>query len=85
MSRSFKKVPIIKDGTCKKYGKRYANKKVRHIDIDSGCAYKKAFESYNICDYSYGLYGMHKEDGIPVYHYSNTKMSIADILRYWRK
>jgi hypothetical protein len=85
MSRSFKHVPIIKDATCKKYGKRFANKKVRHSNIDSGSSYKKVYESYNICDYSYNLYGMHKKDGIPVYHYSNIKMSIADLLRYWRK
>jgi hypothetical protein len=51
MSRSFKKVPAIKDATCKKYGKKYANKKVRKIDIGGGGAYKKAYESYNICDY----------------------------------
>ena len=45
MSRSFKKVPIIKDATCKKYGKKYANKKVRHVDIDSGSSYKKVYEN----------------------------------------
>lgn len=85
MSRSFKHVPIIKDGTCKKYGKRYANKKVRKSDIDNGGAYKKVYESYNICDYSFCLYGIHKEDGIPVYRYSNTKMDLRDIMSYWRK
>jgi hypothetical protein len=87
MSRSFKHVPIIKDATCKKYGKKYANKKVRKIDIDSGGAYKKVYESYNICDYSFSLFNCDKKDAIPVWGYSNygDKMTYDEIMKYWRK
>lgn len=61
MSRSFKRIPIIKDapsskrGTCVKKAKRYASKKVRRAhDISDGAEYKKLECSYNIHDnYSY--------------------------------
>lgn len=85
MSRSYKRSPVIKDDAGKKFGKKYANKRVRHSDIDSGGQYKKVYDSYNICDYSFNLYGIKKEDGIPVYRFANRKMSIVDILKYWRK
>jgi hypothetical protein len=84
MSRSFKKTPIIKDNTYSKLGKRYANKRVRKYDVDDGNAYRKIYEQYNICDYSFGLYGCRKEDGIPVY-YQGRKMSYDEIMEYWRK
>ena len=52
MSRSYKKFPIVKDKSCSKHGKRFANKKVRHTqDIPNGKAYKKVYETWNICDY----------------------------------
>jgi hypothetical protein len=84
MSRSFKHNPIIKDDTRKKFGKKFANKKVRKIDLDSGNSYKKVYQSYDICDYSFGLYGCRKEDGIPIY-YQGRKMSYNEIMEYWRK
>ena len=84
MSRSFKHTPIIKDDTCKKFGKKYANKKVRKEDVIDGNSYRKLYEQYNICDYSFGLYGCRKEDGIPVY-YRGRKMSYNEIMEYWRK
>lgn len=53
MSRSYKKNPIIKDRN--KRMKQIANRKVRNYNenIASGNAYKKIFQSYDICDYSF--------------------------------
>lgn len=51
MSRSYKKNAIIKDKNCKK-AKKSANKKVRNTNnLSNGSNYKKAFCSYDICDY----------------------------------
>ena len=57
MSRSFKKVPIIKDnGKSKKKQKQIASRSVRRKmsdpehEIGNGNAYKKATESYDIAD-----------------------------------
>ena len=45
MSRSYRKMPIIKDGgRSKKIGKKFANQKVRITkDLSSHCYYKKSF------------------------------------------
>ena len=56
MSRSYKKEPVCKDSTRKgsgwKSGKQIANRVVRHRpDLPRGCAYRKAYCSYNISDY----------------------------------
>jgi hypothetical protein len=85
MSRSFKHVPIIKDCGFGKYGKFIANKKVRKADIDDGNNYRKLYNSYNIFDYKTSLYGCTKNDGIPTYYGSNTKMDLRTIMEYWRK
>ena len=54
MSRSYKKNPYCTDNSSSKESKKFANKTVRHRkDIPSGGAYKKASESYNICDYKF--------------------------------
>lgn len=54
MSRSRKKRNWVTDNSWKKFGKKYANKKVRRTDdIRNGSSYKKHFESYNICDYKW--------------------------------
>ena len=52
MSRSFKKSLVAKDKN-NKYNKKSANKKVRRYknNIANGKAYKKIYESYDICDY----------------------------------
>lgn len=55
MSRSYKKYPLWKDERSCKIGKITANNKVRtylksNKDISNGKAYKKIFESWNICD-----------------------------------
>lgn len=52
MSRSYKKKPFFK-ATCRGM-KRYANKAVRHykdLPAYKSKAYKKVFQSYDICDY----------------------------------
>ena len=52
MSRSFKKTP----GFCDRnpFNKRQANKRVRKDwMIASGGAYRKCFESWDICDYKF--------------------------------
>lgn len=56
MSRSYKKYPYWKiERSCKK-SKKIANNKVRAYlktdkEIPNGNAYKKIFESWEICDY----------------------------------
>lgn len=55
MSRSYKKYPSAKWERSCKFGQRQANKKVRRTlqDIPNGKAYKKIYESWNICDYKF--------------------------------
>lgn len=50
MSRSRKKTAVWKQDNDRDF-KRIANKRVRHLDVPSGGAFKKVFCSYNICDY----------------------------------
>ena len=51
MSRSFKKHPVLQ--CCKAQGeKHFANKRVRRTrGIPNGKAYRKVYNSYDICDY----------------------------------
>lgn len=54
MSRSFKRNPICKCGRSGRVGKKLANRRVRRALIDlprKSKAYKKIYESYDICDY----------------------------------
>ena len=52
MSRSYRHQGWIQDQSCKKAGKRFANKRVRRTpDVPSGMAYKRVFCSYDIADY----------------------------------
>lgn len=51
MSRSYRKNPIVKDSGCKKFIKRYSNKKVRKRKcIKNGKMYMKIYNSWNIND-----------------------------------
>ena len=55
MSRSYKKTP----GFCDRnpFSKRQANKRVRKDwTIASGGAYRKRFESWNICDFRFLIF-----------------------------
>lgn len=53
MSRSYKKIPLVKDKN--KGSKKFANRTVRRYDdsIASGGGYRKIFCSYNISDFSF--------------------------------
>lgn len=58
MSRSFKHKGWIQDQSSKKFGKRFANKKVRRtLGIGSGSEYKKHYQSYDISDYKISTRG----------------------------
>lgn len=54
MSHSFKKQLVAKERNDK-HNKKSANKKVRRYsdDIANGKAYKKIYESYDICDFAF--------------------------------
>ena len=53
MSRSFKHTPHCKCEKSCKWGKKQANKRVRHYkgEIGNGKNYRKLYNSYDICDY----------------------------------
>jgi hypothetical protein len=52
MSRSFKHNGWIQDQSCKKFGKRSANQKVRRTkDNLIGKSYRKLYQSWDIADY----------------------------------
>jgi hypothetical protein len=53
MSRSFKKYPLIKKNI--NFFKRQANKKVRKVLIGNGGNYKKAYDTYRICDWKFSF------------------------------
>lgn len=59
MSHSYRKHTILQDNSHKKFGKKFANRKVRRAINDSDVSYspssyKKFYESWNISDYSFG-------------------------------
>jgi hypothetical protein len=85
MSRSCKKVPIIKYGGYGKHGKHWANKRVRKVDLSDGNNYRRFYESWDIFDYRSNLYRTRKIDGIPIYCWTNNIMTFDDIMEYWRK
>ena len=55
MSRSYKKYPSGKCERSCKWGQRQANKRIRHTlqTISNGGAYKKLYNSWDICDYKF--------------------------------
>ena len=65
MSRSYKHVPMHKDKTTCRYGKKRANRRIRHSQkciakaggeevALRGSVGKKMNESYDICDFQFG-------------------------------
>ena len=58
LARSYRK-PVAVDGYKSKWkikAKQLANRAVRlNKDLANGCAYKKVFNSWNICDYKFEL------------------------------
>lgn len=63
MSRSYKHFPCVKDKSCSRYGKKYANRSIRHMKVvPNGSGYKKLKESYDICDWAfYETYNEYKK------------------------
>lgn len=57
MARSFKKNLILKIAPTRKAApKRQASHRVRHVDeLASGAAYKRCFNSWDICDVRFRL------------------------------
>lgn len=54
MSRSFRHTGIIQDQHWARFGKRYANHRVRRsADVPSGGAYRKFYDSWDIHDCSF--------------------------------
>lgn len=54
MSRSRMKRALVVDRAGKRFGKRWANRRVRRTpDVPNGKAYRKFYESYDICDFVY--------------------------------
>lgn len=57
MSRSYKKYPKVKAYESGKFGKKQANRTIRHlpinVEIPNGRSFKKLYESSNIYDYSF--------------------------------
>lgn len=54
MSRSYRKPYWTQDygSKARKLAKRWSNRKVRrNLDINNGAAYKKLFNSWDICDW----------------------------------
>ena len=53
MSRSYKHIGFCKCEKSCKIGKKFANRKVRNYkgEIPNGKAYKKIYNSWDICDY----------------------------------
>lgn len=90
MSRSYKKYPFVKDKSGSKHGKKFANKKVRHAkNLPNGKAYKKVYESWDICDYKY-LWT--RKDAIEDWLSSKPNSwkrkhfkTLEDYLKYWEK
>lgn len=85
MSKSYKKVPIIKYGGYGKLGKHFANKRVRKNDIGDFSNYKKLYERWNIFDIKDNLYRMMTIDGIPYHRWLRRFFTIDEIMEYWRK
>ena len=67
MSRSYKKFPGFSDGdSCKKFPKRWAARKVRHSkNIPNGGAYRRLYNSWDICDYNCRYYSI--ADGLKAF------------------
>ncbi len=90
MSRSYKKHPYIVNGDMAKFGKKFANKRVRSLTVDEenlkGSSYKKLYEQYDIREFvSYWSW----EEALAYYRkhpelYKNCKTE-KDFYRYWYK
>jgi hypothetical protein len=87
MSRSEKKTPIVKNDKFGNKTKRLLNKKIRKIDLGNNSNYKKIVHKYGLYDdrYKSNLYQYRKIDGIPFYRWLKRRLTINEIMEYWRK
>ena len=90
MSRSYKKVPIIKDNSkSSKWYKNQANRRVRYSNLDfpkKSNSYKKYYESWDIHDYI-----LHYSKKEAIYFYTTSNLLHEDYIdlddylnRYWK-
>ena len=92
MSRSYKKSPVIKEDRSHKEGKKEANSSIRSqlkqgTEIADGSSYKKHFNSYDICDYSFRY---SKAQAISDYNANKDNVqkdypTLKDYLKWWSK
>ena len=95
MSRSRKKVPIFKDQSTRKFGKKQANKAVRRQKEETfkGKEYKKVYCSWNISDYicyyskEQAIHDWYAEENLPAYQQRLHKRykTLEDWIKQWRK
>jgi len=87
MSRSYKKIPCLKDHN--KGMKKYANRYVRrnYLVVPSGSAYKKLFCSYDICDFkffeTFDSYKKSRKKWMSEKTYSGRMYSDKELYRRW--
>ena len=92
MSRSYKKHPVITDGSAgiTKIFKRFANKKVRNYrkKIAKGKSFKRLFCSYDIHDYisRWSWAEAKKEyESDPYGYLKNEYPTLKEFYKYWSK
>ena len=93
MSRSYRKHPILKDnGNSAKSMKRYANKKVRHLDLEElpkkGRLFRRFFPQYDIHDWiCYWPWSEAKKswETQPDSWYRRTYPTLEEFFIYWVK
>lgn len=90
MSRSYKKHPYVVNGDMAKFGKKFANKRVRNLTVDEenlkGGSYKRLYEQYDIRDW---IVRWTWEEALEDYYrkpnlYRRFKTE-KDFYRYWYK
>lgn len=88
MSRSYKKHPYIIMGGNSKFGKKFANRRIRNAkqDLPKGGSYKKLYEQYDLKDW---IIRWTWEEALEDYHrkpnlYKRFKDE-KEFYRYWYK
>lgn len=86
MSRSYRKNPIrhCRPNKSKRRNKRQASKAARRMDLANGGNYKKAFDRYNIWDYTCNMYRAYKRGPIPSDRWY-APLTVKLLRFYWNK
>ena len=90
MSRSYRKHPVSTDHESAKSSKKYANRRVRNLDIDTPslnrASYKKLYEQYDIHDWKNRWTW---EEALKWYHQNKEQYkeypTEKEFYRYWYK